>query len=109
MSLKQRWKEKWGIETESQFWRIMVVFSLAGYSCLYVRRPIFAALEITAETPGYVWWLAWFSVIFPSYCMLLMFWGKILGVFPFSKWFVQKMLRRFKLYNKPDQGPPKLS
>jgi hypothetical protein len=109
MSLKKRLKTKWGIETESQYWRIMLVFSLAGSSCIFVRKPVFAALGITSDTNGFLWWLAWFCVIFPSYQLLLMFWGKVFGVFPFTLWFVQKMARRFGVYKGPDLGPPSLS
>ena len=109
MTFKQRLSKKWGIETESQFWRIMLVFSLAGSSCIWVRKPVFAALEITSDTNALIWWSAWFCVIFPSYQVLLLFWGAVFRVFPFTLWFVQKMLRRFRLYNKPDEGPPKLS
>lgn len=110
MTYKQRLKKKWGIETESQFWRIMLMFSLAGSSCIFVRKPVFFALGIGPETPGYLWWLAWLMVIFPSYQVLLLLWGKVLGVFPFAWWFEKKMLRRFKLHNSPaDEPPPKLS
>lgn len=109
MSFKERLKTKWGIETESQYWRIMLVFSLAGSSCVFVRKPVFAQLGITDETNTLLWWSAWFFVIFPSYQVLLLFWGFIFRVFPFTLWFVQKMLRRLGLYSKPDEGPPKLS
>lgn len=109
MTFKERLKAKWGIETESQYWRIMIVFSLAGSSCVFVRKPVFELMGITSDTNTAIWWLAWFFVIFPSYQVLLMAWGAVFRVFPFTLWFVQKMLRRMKLYNKPDLGPPKLS
>jgi uncharacterized protein DUF6787 len=109
-SFKLKLKRKWGIETESQYWRIMLMFTMAGSSCVFVRKPIFLALGITNDTNWAVWWLAWAAVIFPSYQVLLLFWGKIFGVFPFAWWFEKKMLRRLKLYNgPPDDGPPKLS
>ncbi|MFA5508762.1 MAG: DUF6787 family protein [Vulcanimicrobiota bacterium] len=106
----QKLKRKWGIETEGQYWRIMLMFSLAGSSCVFVRKPVFAMLGITSQTNPFLWWLAWLMVIFPSYQVLLLFWGKICGVFPFAWWFEKKMLRRLKLYSGPaDEGPPKLS
>lgn len=108
MTFKERLKSKWGIETESQYWRIMLVFSLAGSSCIFVRKPVFAYLGITSDTNGFLWFAAWLMVILPSYQVLLLFWGAIFGVFPFTLWFVQKILRRFGLYRKPDEGPPKL-
>lgn len=109
MTFKERLKTKWGIETESQYWRIMIVFSLAGSSCVFVRKPVFVYLGITGDTHPLLWWAAWFFVIFPSYQVLLLFWGAVFRVFPFSLWFVQKMMRRLGMYNKPDEGPPKLN
>lgn len=108
-TFKEKLKRKWGIENESQYWRIMLMFSLAGSSCVMVRKPVFQALNITSETNALLWWTAWALVIFPSYQVLLLFWGKILGVFPFAWWFEKKMLRRLGLYHKPEDGPPKLS
>lgn len=109
MSFNIRLKEKWGIETESQYWRIMLLFTLTGTSCMFVREPVFDLLGITDQSDPLLWWTAWFIVIFPSYQVLLLVWSKILGVFPFALWFVQKMLRAMGLYRKPENGPPKLS
>lgn len=108
MSRKERLKKKWGIRTENQFWRIMIMFSLAGSSCVLVRKPVFAQLGITADTNFALKTLAWLAVIFPSYQVLLLVWGFILGVFPFAWWFEKKMLRRLKLYRGPEEGPPQL-
>ena len=108
MTYKERLKTKWGIETEEQFWRIMIMFSLAGSCCVFVRKPVFQALNITDDTNAAIWWLAWLIVIFPSYQILLLFWGKVMGVFPFAWWFEKKMLRRMKLYKGPEEGPPQL-
>ncbi|MCA9777640.1 MAG: diacylglyceryl transferase [Candidatus Eremiobacteraeota bacterium] len=108
-TFNQRLRRKWGIETEGQYWRIMMMFALAGSSCVFIRKPIFAALGISASPDGPVWWLMWFVVIFPCYQILLLFWGKVFGVFPFAWWFEKKMLRSMKLYYGPeDDGPPKL-
>ena len=79
-NFKQRLKQKWGIETEGQYWRIMLMFTMAGSSCVFVRKPIFAAIGITNETDALVWWIAWAMVIFPSYQILLLFWGKVFGL-----------------------------
>ena len=107
-SVKDRLSKKWGIKTNSQFWRVMLMFSFAGSSCVLVRKPVFAALGINESTPSWLWWLSWALVIFPSYQVLLLVWGKIFGVFPFAWWFEKKMLRRFGLWREPETGPPTL-
>lgn len=104
--MKEKLKKKWGIRTELQFWIIMVVFSLAGSSCVYVRKPVFDWLGITADTNFLLKFLLWLAVIFPAYQILLMFWGTVLGQFKFVWWFEKKMLRRFGLFRDSAGEPP---
>ena len=103
---RARLKKKWGINSEMQFWVIMLMFSLAGSSCVFVRKPIFEMLNITSDTNPIVWFCAWLMVIFPAYQVLLMFWGTVLGQFQFAWWFEKKMLRRMGLYRGPETPPP---
>ncbi len=97
MSRKERLKVKWGIETEFQFWIIMIVFSIAGTNTVMVRRPIFDWLGVTNDTNGFLWFLLWLAVIFPAYQVLLLFWGTVFGQFRFFWAFEQKMWRRMGL------------
>lgn len=92
-----RLKQKWGITSDLQFWIIMVVFSLAGMSVIFVKRPIFAALGITSETSLWITIPLWVAVVFPSYQVLLLFWGTVFGQFRFFAAFQKKMLRRMRI------------
>ncbi len=75
----------------------MLVFSIAGTTTVLVRRPIFDFLGITGDTNTLVWFLMWLAVIFPTYQVLLMFWGTVFGQFRFFWAFEQKMWRRMGL------------
>lgn len=84
----------------------MAIFSLAGSSTVWIRKPIFAALGVGPETNFALKFLLWLAVIFPSYQIMLMLWGTLLGQFRFVWWFEKKMLRRMGLYKGPPEGPP---
>ncbi len=105
----KRLKEKWGIESNFQFWVIMVVFSLAGMSVVRVKFWIYHAIGLHPTAPMIVKILAWPVIVIPAYYMLLMFWGTVLGQYRFVWWFTQKTMRRMKLLppeKAPDQAMP---
>lgn len=104
--MKDKLKRKWGIQTEFQFWTIMLIFTLAGSSTVWVKRPVFEMLGVTGETHPALKFFLWLLVIFPSYQVLLMFWGTILGQFRFVWWFEKKMLRRLRLMKGDPAEPP---
>ncbi len=104
--MKEKLKRKWGIKTELQFWIIMAVFSLAGSSVVFVRRPIFELLGVGEHTNIVLKFCLWLAVIFPSYQVLLMVWGTLLGQFRFVWWFEKKMLRRLRLMGGDPAEPP---
>lgn len=91
-----RLKEKWGITSNFQFWVIMLMFSLAGMSVVYIRKPAFELLGLT-NAPLWIKVPAYVAIVFPSYKLLLLFWGTVLGQFRFAWWFVRKMLFRMRL------------
>ncbi len=74
---------KWNIHSWWDFTAIMLVFSLAGMSVVYVRKPFFHLVGITQETPFIVKFLCWLLIVFPSYQLGLLFFGFVLGQFDF--------------------------
>ncbi len=104
--MKAKLMEKWGIRSELRFWVIMVVFPMAGSSTVWIRKPVFAALGVGPETNFLLKFLLWLAVIFPSYQLMLMFWGTLLGEFRFVWWFEKKMLRRMRLIKGEAEAPP---
>ena len=89
-------KNKWNIQSNWDFIAIMLVFSLAGMSIGFFRRPIFHALGITAETPLWIKVVIYIPLIVPIYQMNLIIYGFLLGQFKFF-WEKEKKLAKFLL------------
>lgn len=91
-----RLKKKWNINSSRDFILIMAVFSIAGMSIVYVRRPLFYLLGITAATPFWIKFFAWLIIVFPAYQINLIIFGFLLGQFNFF-WEKEKQMGRFFL------------
>lgn len=89
-------KKRWGVETLGGLCLILFIFSITGLTALYVRKFAFNWLGITAETPLWIEIVAWVAVVFPSYQVLFLFYGFILGQFKFVWNFEKKSLDRIK-------------
>jgi hypothetical protein len=96
--------QRWEITSDFQFWMIMLAFSLAGSSVVWIRKPIFAWLGVGPSHPGWLKFLLWLAVVFPSYQVLLMLWGTLLGQFRFFWKFEQRTLRALRIL--PRQTAP---
>ncbi|MBI5415819.1 MAG: hypothetical protein HZA29_03290 [Candidatus Omnitrophica bacterium] len=90
----QRMKTKYNVQTTVGLVKIMTVFSLAGMAIMWVRKPVFHALGITAQTPFILKSLAWLAVVFPTYQINLLVFGFLFGQFPFF-WEREKKFLRF--------------
>lgn len=93
-SRMDRMKRRWGVESTWRFWLIMLIFSLAGMSIVYVKEPIFNALHFPASAP---WWVKvplYILIIFPTYHVLLVFWAALLGQWSFF-WEKEKKMGRW--------------
>jgi len=91
-----RLKKKWKIEGNLRFVLTLAVFSLAGSSIIFVRKPIFFALGITSDTPSWIKVVSYVLVAVPLYQILLLAWAAIFGQFRFFGEFEKKMISRFK-------------
>lgn len=100
----ERLKTKWKIQSNWDFWMIMLTFSLAGSSIGFVRRPIFHHLGITAETPFLIKAIIYIPLIVPIYQAGLLFFGTLLGQCAF---FWEKEKKLFQFLSKGLQKPPK--
>jgi hypothetical protein len=90
-------KDRWGIDKNHQVILILIVFAITGSSIVYVRRPIFELLGVDGNTPLYFTIPLYVLVVFPTYQVLLLFYGFIFGQFKFFWNFEKKMLSRFGL------------
>ena len=91
-------KKKWNIDSNWDFIVIMAVFSLAGMSIGFFRRPIFHWLGLTEHTPLWIKILVYIPLIPPIYQINLLFYGFVLGQFNF---FWEKEKRLFKWLSRP--------
>ena len=94
MRWMEKLKSKWDIRSNWDFWMIMLTFSLAGTSIMSIRNVIFPLLGIEAGTPLWVKILVYIPLFPPVYQLGLLFFGFILGQFPFF-WEKEKRLAKF--------------
>lgn len=96
----QKLKNKWEVESDVQLILIFISFSLAGSFTIYVRKPIFALLGYDDHTPFLLKAVTYIFTVTPSYFILLMIFGTLLGQFKFFWAFEKKVLNRFKRNKK---------
>ena len=99
MKWVQRLKTKWQIQTDRDFWLIMLTFSLAGMAIMPARKLIFHLMGIGDHTAFWIKVLVYIPFIPPAYQVGLLFFGTLLGQFPFF-WEKEKKLMRFILRRK---------
>ncbi len=92
----EKMKKRWGVESFGGLLLILFIFSITGMTALYVRKVVFGWLGINAETPLWIELIAWVLVVFPSYQLLFLVYGFVLGQFEFVWNFEKKNLRRIK-------------
>lgn len=91
----EKFKKKWGIDSTLDIILILIVFSLAGMSIVFVRKPIFNILginevHITIKTGIYL------LIVFPCYQVFLLIYGTLLGQFKFF-WDKEKKMGRWMI------------
>lgn len=101
--MKERLKERWGIQNNWQLLVIFWVFAITGSASVYVAKPFLSWIGLSREAFPISWWSAWvyyslrILLIFPFYQILLVFFGWLFGQFAFFWNFEKKMLRRIGL------------
>lgn len=91
-------KERWGLESPWQIVLVLIIFSISGMSVLYVRNAAFYLLGFDAQTPLWEEIITWIVVVVPSYQVLFMIYGTILGQFDFVWRFEKRNIRRIKSF-----------
>ena len=85
-------KKKWGIRRTVDIVFILIVFSLAGMSIVYVRVPVFEVLGI-GDTHIVIKTIVYLLIVFPTYQFFLLFFGLLFGQFQFFWDKEKKMIR----------------
>lgn len=92
----EKLKVRWKLETVRQVIIVLIIFSLAGMSCLYVRSFIFDMIGVNGHTTTWLKIILWIIVDVLSYQILFLAYGFLLGQFDFVWRFEKKTLARFK-------------
>lgn len=92
----EKMKERWGVDSFGGLLLILFIFAITGMTALYVRKVAFGWLGINTETPLWIELVAWILIVFPSYQLLFLMYGFVLGQFEFVWNFEKKSLRRIK-------------
>lgn len=88
----RRFKEKWKIASDLQLIIIFIVFSITGSAALVVRKFVFHLVGIQPETSLFIKVPLYIIVLFPSYQILLLIIGSLVGQFRFFYAFQKKSL-----------------
>lgn len=95
MKYFEKLKSRWDIESNFQVLIILLVFSAAGMSVVFVRKFVFSLIGISESDPLWIKIVLWLVTIPPTYHTLLLIYGTLLGQFQFFWGFSKKMLQRF--------------
>ena len=86
-------QHKWGVESLFQVFLILLAFSLAGSSVVFFRKLLFNLLGYNSLTPFWLKTVTYIIFIFPTYQVLILLYGTLLGQFNFF-WEKEKKLGR---------------
>ncbi len=91
----EKLKQRWHLHTTWDVIAVLIVFSLAGSTSLYVKKPIFDLFDISKETmPTLNYVLSYIIVFMPAYQMLFLFWGFVFRQWKFVWYFEKKIFKR---------------
>lgn len=91
----EKLKLRWGIKSNFQLAVIFIVFAITGSSSMLITSPILNFLNISKiNTNIIMYYILKIIIVFPSYQILLVFFGFIAGQFHFFWTFEKKMLAR---------------
>ncbi len=103
-----RLKNKWGVESNSQFILIFIVFGITGSLCVRLANPVLEFLNINNNffkdlfLGDILYWTIRVVIVFPLYQLLLLVIGTLFLQFKFFWNFEKKILCRigFKRFFK---------
>ena len=94
--LFQKLKDKWEIKSNWQFVLINIIFAITGSLTVFVRKPAFQLIGISADTPFILKFISYIIIVTPVYFILLISVGTLFGQFRFFWNFEKKIFKRFR-------------
>lgn len=96
--------QRWGVDSVWQVLLILFIFSITGFTTLYVKKMLFDLAGLTAQSPFWGKALLWVFAVLPAYQLLFLGYGFIFGQFDFVWRFEKKSLGRIKsLFSYPEE------
>ena len=95
-SLLNKLMVKWQLDSFVQVLAVLAVFSLTGSTVVYIRKFLFELLGYSETTPVWLKVVSYIAFIIPSYQILLLVYGFLLGQFSFFWEKEKKMVRRMR-------------
>ncbi|WP_347175312.1 DUF6787 family protein [Polaribacter uvawellassae] len=91
----EKLKKRWGLTSNWQVFVILLVFSITGFTSLYIAKPILNLIGLEqATTNPWIYRPLRILLIFPFYQVLIVFYGWLFGQFAFFWAFEKKMLSK---------------
>lgn len=103
MGFIEKLKHRWGVKTLAQAVAILVVFSLTGFSVIFIEAWILRVLGVPKEIPAWLHVVLFLLVTLPVYQVLLLFYGFIFGQFRFFLEFEKRFFTRI-FFGKKENG-----
>lgn len=103
MTLFDRLKKKWNVQSNAQLTLIFIVFALTGSSSVKLARPVLESIGLIPQTfenlplGSLFYWTLRIIAIFPLYQILLILFGTLFFQFRFFWEFEKKIFRRMGL------------
>jgi len=90
----QRFKSKWGIQSNWQLTKIMIVFAMAGQSILFIM-PFVKSYFGLPDDINIIWKVLFFIFIsFPIYQIMLLLWSLLLLEHRFFVFFIKNTFKK---------------
>ena len=86
-------KKRWGINSNLQVIKIIIVFGITGSLAAWLSKPFISFLNIVDEGT-FLSWILRLIIIFPIYQIILIIVATLLGEFKWFWNFLKKMLIR---------------
>jgi hypothetical protein len=91
----EKLKSRWNVKSNWDIVVILLVFSLAGSTSLYIKQPVFLLFDIQKDLiPTFDFVLIYILVVNPSYLFLLLFWGFVLRKWEFFWTFEKRIFKK---------------
>jgi hypothetical protein len=96
LNYNKKLKTKWQLKSNFQFFIIIILYSITGSSSIRIARPLLNYMHISSETMSwYLYWPLRILIVFPTYQILFMIFGTLLGQWEFAWRFEKKILNGF--------------